>query len=194
MNVGSKIVCHPIADDKMDKQTVLGNEESNGHVIIRSSENEQLLYLDGACGHEPIFLGITKSRGTQSNKLPVESGDFLGGVQVYARKVPGDSLGYKHEQTPLVGAFQFKVAESYEKGKEVLSEFIIGLTDDTGMSVKLKVDHFGNLIIANNITLGDLTITSEEVSSSRVSQEIKKYIKVLHMDVEYALPLHEINE
>jgi hypothetical protein len=81
-----------------------------------------------------------------------------------------------------------------EKGKEVLSEFIIGLTDDTGMSVKLKVDHFGNLIIANNITLGDLTITSEEVSSSRVSQEIKKYIKVLHMDVEYALPLHEINE
>lgn len=194
MNVGDKIICHPIPGNVMDKKLVFGDTESNGHVVIRSSENEQLLYLDGACDSEPIFIGLSKSRGTQSNKLPVEADDFLGGVQVYARTIPGNSLGYNHEQSPLVGAIQFKVANNYTDGGQVLSEFIIGLTDKTGMSVKLKLDQLGNLIIANNLCLKNLTITDEIVSNDNVNLDNKRFFKVKHEGVDYAVPLYEIKK
>jgi hypothetical protein len=135
MNVNDKVICSPISVESMSQQQIFGSDYTNAHLIVRSSVNEELLYLDGACGPEPIFMGITKSRGTQDNKLPVEAGDFLGGIQLYARKTPGTSLGYRHEQTPLVGAIQFKVNNDYCIGEEVLTDLLIGLTDASGMSI-----------------------------------------------------------
>ncbi len=192
MNINEKIVCFPIPVEDMTEPVLMGDENTNGHLIVRSSKNEELLYLDGACGPEPIFMGITKSRGDQNNKLPVEPDDFLGGLQLYARTVPGDSLGYRHEETPLVGAIQFKVSENYVVGEPVLTDLILGLTDSDGMSVKLKVTHSGNLEVAGNISLGKLSITDEEVLEERIDQNSKKFVKVFYMGNEYALPIFSI--
>jgi hypothetical protein len=192
MNVNDKVICSPIPVDSMSQQQVFGSNYSNAHLIVRSSVNEELLYLDGACGPEPIFMGITKSRGTQDNKLPVEAGDFLGGIQLYARKIPGASLGYRHEQTPLVGAIQFKVNDDYCLGEEVLTDLLIGLTAADGMSIKLKVDYRGNLIVASNITLGDLTLTDKTLSADVVDQNSRVYIKVTHNGIDYAMPMFKL--
>lgn len=192
MNLNEKIVCSPISVEEMSPQQVIGSDDINAHLIVRSSKNEELLYLDGACGPEPIFIGITKSRGDQTNKLPVEAGDFLGGVQVYARTAPGDSLGYRYEQTPLVSAIQFKVSDEYQHGKEVLSDLIIGLTGTNGMSIKLKVDHAGNLKVASTVGLGNLTITDKEVSVANIDQLDKKFIKITYLGQDYAMPIFRI--
>lgn len=172
---------------KGDIRTI-GDEESNSNLVLRSSKNEQLLYLDGACdGKAPLYLGIVKSRGNQFNKLPVERNDFLGGLQIYARTTPGNSLGYSAEETPLVAGIQFKVSEEVVTG--LPTEMLLALSDETGMSVKLKVDKDGNLKTTGYISLGDLTITDKEVLSDN---KIERFVKVIYNNQEYAMPLYSI--
>ena len=191
MEVGFKVICDSIDPSELHMQKVLGDETSNAHVVLRSSANEQLLYLDGATGgSEPIFIGLSKSRGDQTSKLPVEAGDTLGGLQVYGRTKPGSSLGYCHEESPLTGAIQFFVSDDYDKSGAVSSELVVALSDNQDMSVKLKVDSKGNLTTQGNITSGQLTITDQLVNNVGT---IEKYIKIIHDNQEYALPLYEIN-
>lgn len=192
MILNQKIICHPIPEEVMHPKTVLGDDTANAHVILRSSENEQLLYLDGACGPEPIFIGITKSRGSQEDKLPVCPGDMLGGLQVYARTVPGKSLGYDHNQTPLTSAIQFKVGNNYNGENIVPSEMLIGLTDNEGMSVKLVLDSEGNLAVSKSITFGELTVTDIEVPISNIDTQSEKHILVNFFGEDYAMVLKKI--
>ena len=191
MNVGFKVVCDSIDPNEMDSQNIFGDEASNAHLVLRSSANEQLLYLDGATGgNEPIFVGLSKSRGDQTNKLPVEPGDALGGLQVYGRTKSGTSLGYCHDESPLTGAIQFFVSDDYDKSGTVSSDLIVALSDNQGMSVKLKVDSKGNLITQGNITSGVLTVTdtiTENVGT------IEKFIEVYHEGKKYAMPLYWID-
>ena len=191
MEVGFKVICDSIDPNEMDEQKVFGTEETNSHLILRSSANEQLLYLDGATGgNEPIFIGLSKSRGDQTNKLPVEPGDTLGGLQVYGRTKPGDSLGYCHDESPLTGAIQFFVSDDYDKSGAVSSELVVALSDNQDMSVKLKVDSKGNLITQGNITSGQLTVTDNVIENVGA---IEKYIEVYHNGKRYAMPLYWID-
>lgn len=192
MDLNDKIICSPLPEKQ--NQDIFGSDISNANVVFRSSKNEELLYLDGACGPEPIFLGLTKSRGSQYNKLPVEPGDFLGGIQVYARTSPGESLGYKHEETPLVGAIQFKVSDEYIPGKEVLTKFLVALTDEDGSAIKLVLDNTGNLRISGNISLGNLTITDKEIKSNNVDESKTKFVLVNYQNQQYAMPLYSIKK
>ncbi len=193
MIINDKIICEAIDSSSMSEQRIFGDTENNGHVIIRASENEQLLYLDGACGNEPIFLGFTKSRGSQQEKLPVEAGDFIGGIQAYARTVQGNSLGYKHEETPLAGGLHFKVSDQYTGNGPVPTELIVGLTDTDGMAIKFILASSGSLQLSGNITLGDLTITDTEVSVDDIS-DTKKYLLAYHKGIRYAITAFEIKE
>lgn len=190
--LNQKIICHPVPEEIMHPKTVIGDDTTNAHMVLRSSENEQLLYLDGACGSEPIFIGITKSRGSQENKLPVCSGDMLGGLQVYARTVPGNSLGYDHNQTPLTSAIQFRVDNNYNGENIVPSEMLIGLTDNEGMSVKLVLDSKGNLSVSKSITFGELTVTDVEVPASNIDPQSEKHILVKFAGEDYAMVLKKI--
>jgi hypothetical protein len=142
-------------------------------------------------GGAPLYVGLTKSRGNQSNKLPVGSGDMIGGLQVYARTVPGNSLGYCQEETPLAGGLHFKVAGNYCGTGPVLTEFLLALTSDTGMEIKLKVDSAGNLTTVGNITTGKLTITDQEVYAMH---RPVKFVKAILDGVEYSIALHPILE
>lgn len=168
----------------------IGNDIDNANLVIRSSENEKLLYLDGACdGDAPLYLGITKSRGTQSNKLPVHQNDFLGGLQIYARTKKGNSLGYSPDETPLVAGIQFKMSDVESTGSP--TEMLVGLSDHTGMKIKLIVDMHGNLKVVGNMSLGNLTITDEEVLSPNT---LDKFVKAFYNGKEYAIPLYSIRE
>lgn len=172
------------------KISQIGNDIDNANLVIRSSENEKLLYLDGACdGDAPLYLGITKSRGTQSNKLPVHQNDFLGGLQIYARTKKGNSLGYSPDETPLVAGIQFKISDVESLGSP--TEMLVGLSDHKGMKIKLIVDMHGNLKVTGNVSLGNLTITDEEVSAS---DTLDKFVKVFYNGKEYAIPLYSIRE
>ena len=156
------------------------------NVIIRSDKNSELLYIDGACeGQTPIYLGLTKSRGTQENKLPIEQGDVLGGIQMYARVKEGNSLGYSHAETPLCGSIMFKVADNNVKS----TELVIALSDND-LAVKFVLDAKGNLKIAGNIETGELVITDKEV----VANKVVKFIKAIYQGKEYAIPLYSIQE
>jgi len=167
--------------------TQIGDEFTDSNLVIRSTYNEKLIYLDGT-GQEgaPIYLGIVKSQGTQKEKLPVTTNNILGGLQVYARSKAGKSLGYCPEETPLVGSIIFATGEVKEK---IPTSLMIALTDNSSMKVKLILDENGNLKTTGNISSGKLTITDTVV---KTTNKIKKYIKVLHDKKEYALPLYEI--
>ena len=191
-NISEKIIPESIYSDEFDKQHVFGDSTNSGHVVIRTSKNEQLFYLDYAgLGGAPLYVGLTKSRGNQSNKLPVGADDMIGGLQVYARTTPGDSLGYCQEETPLAGGLHFKVASSYNGGNLVNTEFLLALTNNDGLAIKLKVDSEGNLTTAGNVTSGDLTITDQEVVAMHRPE---KFVKAILNGIEYAIALHPILE
>lgn len=189
--ISEKIIPEDLDPTTFDKQHVFGDDICSGHIIIRSDKNEQMLYLDGAgMGGAPQYIGITKSRGTQLHKLPIEPNDMIGGLQVYARIKEGKSLGYNQSETPLCGGIHFKVAPSYENSSVVPTEFLIALTDSKeGMSIKLKVDQWGNLVTAGNIQTGKLEITDQIVSAT---PDPVKFVKAVYNGREYAIPLHLI--
>jgi hypothetical protein len=186
--INDKIIAEDI-DDIPDQPYIFGDNNVNGHVVIKTSKNEQLLYLDGACdGPAPLFIALTKSRGTQEHKEPVCADDMLGGLQVYSRIASGNSIGYNQKETPLAGALQFKVGPSYNGGEIVPTEFLLGLSDTTGMSIKLKVDSSGNLSISGDIESGELRITDEPAYP--LTKDPDCYVKVFYHGQEYAMPLY----
>jgi hypothetical protein len=165
----------------------VGSDFENANVVIRSSENEKLLYIDGACeGDAPLFLGITKSRGTQEKKLPVQSNDFLGGIHIYARKEEGSGLGYCPNETPLVAGIQFKVSNNTSSG--IPTEMLLALSDESGMSVKLIVDKNGNLRTTGSLSTGTLTITDETIEG----ETIQTFVRATYNGRQYAIPLYSI--
>jgi hypothetical protein len=178
----------------LNRQIICSSEDGTGtpkhiigNVIIRSDDNSEHLYIDGAAdGGSPIYVGLTKSRGTQANKLPVGVGDILGGLQVYARVKEGDSLGYCHEETPLHGSIMFKVTDEVS---DVLStELLIAVNSTDGLTVRVVIDSKGNLMISGNIKTGELQITDEEVIADRPV----RFVKAIYQDKEYAIPLYSI--
>jgi hypothetical protein len=162
------------------------------NVIIQGNDNSELIYIDGAFdGGSPIYLGLTKSRGDSQNKLPVEAGDVLGGLQVYGRIKAGDSMGYNHLETPLCGSVMFKVADNYQAGDiSIPTELLIVVGNEKSLEIKIVVDSKGNLKIAGNIETGNLTITDEAVVPSNPIPT--KYVKTIYQGVSYALPLYQI--
>lgn len=179
----------------LNKQIVCGPEQSfeplhifnEGNVIVQSSDNSQTLYIDGAGeGGWPIYIGVTKSRGTQENKLPVEANDVLGGLQVYARVKQGASLGYSADETPLIGSAIFKVGSTLGS-----SELLLAVANDNTLQIKVVLDSNGNLKVAGNIETGALCITDEIVNAS--SNPIK-FVKVYHDGCAYAMPIYSIQE
>ena len=188
--ISDKIIPEPLDPSTFDKQTVFGDFSNSGHVIIKTSKNEQLFYLDyaGDSG-APLYVGLTKSRGDQTTKLPVQADDMIGGLQVYARTRKGSSLGYCQEETPLSGGLHFKVSNSYTGVGPVTTEFLLGLTDTEGMSIKLKVDSLGNLITEGSIQTGSLEITDQTVNASNCPV---RYVKARLDGVDYAIALHPI--
>jgi hypothetical protein len=160
---------------------------SEGNVIVQSSDNSQTLYVDGAGeGGWPTYVGVTKSRGTQENKLPVEANDILGGLQVYARVKQGSSLGYSAEETPLIGSAIFKVGSTLGS-----SELLLAVANDNKLKIKVVLDSFGNLKVAGNIETGSLCITDELVNSSG---NPVKFVKVYYEGTAYAMPIYPIQE
>ena len=158
----------------LNKQIVCGPEQSfhplkvfsEGNVIVQSSDNSQTLYIDSAGEADwPAYVGVTKSRGTQENKLPVEANDILGGLQVYARIKQGSSLGS--------------------------SELLLAVANDNKLKVKVVLDSAGNLKVAGNIETGALCITDELVNSS--GNPIK-FVKVYYEGSAYAMPIYSIQE
>ena len=160
---------------------------SEGNVIVQSSDNSQTLYIDGAGeGGWPIYVVVTKSRGTQENKLPVEANDVLGGLQVYARVKQGSSLGYSAEETPLIGSAIFKVGSTLGS-----SELVLAVANDNKLKIKVILDSSGNLKVAGNIETGALCITDELVNASG---NPVKFVKVYHKGNAYAMPIYSIQE
>jgi hypothetical protein len=179
----------------LNKEIVCGPEQSfdplhifsEGNVIVQSSDNSQTLYVDGAGeGDWPIYIGVTKSRGTQENKLPVEINDILGGLQIYARIKQGSSLGYSTEETPLIGSAIFKVGSTLGS-----SELLLAVANDHTLKVKVVLDSAGNLKVAGNIETGSLCITDEIVNASG---NAVKFVKVYHNGNAYAMPIYSIQE
>ena len=179
----------------LNKEIVCGPEQSfeplhifsEGNVIVQSSDNSQTLYVDGAGeGDWPIYIGVTKSRGTQENKLPVETNDILGGLQIYARIKQGSSLGYSTEETPLIGSAIFKVGSTLGS-----SELLLAVANDHTLKVKVVLDSAGNLKVAGNIETGSLCITDEIVNASG---NAVKFVKVYHNGDVYAMPIYSIQE
>jgi hypothetical protein len=179
----------------LNKEIVCGPEQSfeplhifsEGNVIVQSSDNSQTLYVDGAGeGDWPIYIGVTKSRGTQENKLPVETNDILGGLQIYARIKQGSSLGYSTEETPLIGSAIFKVGSTLGS-----SELLLAVANDHTLKVKVVLDSAGNLKVAGNIETGSLCITDEIVNASG---NAVKFVKVYHNGNAYAMPIYSIQE
>ncbi len=179
-----KVEIDPLEPGKIQQ---IGSDTANANLVIRTSENEKLLYLDGACeGDAPLFLGITKSRGTQEHKLPVQSNDLLGGLHIYARKEEGSSLGYCPNETPLVAGIQFKVSNNATTG--IPTEMMLALSDENGMSVKLIVDKNGNLRTTGSVSLGTLTITDEAVEGGTV----QTFVRATYNGRNYAIPLYSV--
>jgi hypothetical protein len=179
----------------LNKEIVCGPEQSfkplhifsEGNVIVQSSDNSQTMYVDGAGeGDWPIYIGVTKSRGTQENKLPVEINDILGGLQIYARIKQGSSLGYSAEETPLIGSAIFKVGSTLGS-----SELLLAVANDHTLKVKVVLDSAGNLKVAGNIETGSLCITDEIVNASG---NAVKFVKVYHNGNAYAMPIYSIQE
>jgi len=179
----------------LNKEIVCGPEQSfnplhvfsEGNVIVQSSDNSQTLYIDGAGeGGWPIYIGVTKSRGTQENKLPVEANDIVGGLQVYARVKQGSSLGYSAEETPLIGSVIFKVGSTLGS-----SELLLAVANDNSLQIKVVLDSAGNLKVAGNIETGKLCITDEIVNASG---NAVKFIKVYYEGTAYAMPIYSIQE
>ena len=179
----------------LNKQIVCGPEQSfhplkvfsEGNVIVQSSDNSQTLYIDSAGEADwPAYVGVTKSRGTQENKLPVEANDILGGLQDYARIKQGSSLGYSAEETPLIGSTIFKVGSTLGS-----SELLLAVANDNKLKVKVVLDSAGNLKVAGNIETGALCITDELVNSS--GNPIK-FVKVYYEGTAYAMPVYSIQE
>lgn len=179
----------------LNKEIVCGPEQSfaplkvfsEGNVIVQSSDNSQTLYIDGAGeGGWPIYIGVTKSRGTQENKLPVEANDVLGGLQVYARVKQGNSLGYSAKETPLIGSAIFKVGATLGS-----SELLLAVADDNKLTIKVVLDSSGNLKVAGNIETGVLCVTDELVNASG---NPVKFVKVYHNGNAYAMPIYSIQE
>lgn len=186
--LNQRIICEDIPITT--QQTVIGDEKENGHVIVRTSYNEQLMYLDAACeGNSPVYLGIVKSRGNQTNKEPVQANDFVGGFQVYARVKEGNSLGYNNNETPLCGAFHFVVGDEYTEGN-VPTELLIALSDEHSLRVTTHISSYGDITTVGNIQTGNFKITDEVVNAG----EFVKAVKVILDGVEYCLPLHSIQE
>jgi hypothetical protein len=184
--LNQRIICEDIPITT--KQTVMGTDTENGHVVVRTSHNEQLMYLDAACeGHSPVYLGIVKSRGNQQHKEPVQSNDFVGGFQVYARVKEGNSLGYNNNETPLCGAFHFVVGENYNGGS-VPTELLIALGDEHSLRVTTHISSHGDITTVGNLQTGNFRITDEVVSAG----EFVKAVKVILDGVEYCLPLYSI--
>jgi hypothetical protein len=177
----------------LNTEIICGPEENfkpvrnyTGTVLVQSSDNSQTLYIDGAGDSGwPIYLGITKSRGTIDNKLPIEPNDIIGGLQVYARQKEGCSVGYSHDETPLSGSIIFKAGDTIDS-----SELLIAVKNDGKLSVKLVIDSKGNLKVSGSISLGALTITDESVTV--IDKTIIKFVKVIHQGVEYAMPMYSI--
>jgi hypothetical protein len=166
---------------------IFGNNTVSGNVILRSSNNSQTLYIDGTGeGSWPIYVGVTKSRGTQKNKLPVEADDILGGLQVYARAKQGFSLGYSAEETPLTGSVIFKVGSTLGS-----SELLLAVASDNELKVKVVLDSAGNLKVAGNIETGALCITDELVTALG---NAVKFVKVYYEGNAYAMPIYSIQE
>jgi hypothetical protein len=182
--LNKRIICG--MEEKSKPTYTFGDEKENANVIIRSSDNSQTLYIDGTGDSGwPIYIGITKSRGSQDNKLPIEPNDIIGGLQVYARIKEGKELGYAHLETPLTGSAIFKVGDNIKS-----SEFLIALKENDDLSVKLVLDPKGNLRVSGNIELGNLTITDEIIDP--IENIPMKYIKVIHDGMQYAIPLYSI--
>jgi len=176
-----EIICGP--EQSFDPLKVF----SEGNVIVQSSDNSQTLYIDGAGeGGWPTYVGVTKSRGTQENKLPVEINDILGGLQVYARIKPGSSLGYSADETPLIGSAIFKVGSSLGS-----SELLLAVANDNQLKIRVVLDSLGNLKVAGNIETGALCITDELVTASG---NAVKFVKVYHEGNAYAMPIYSIQE
>lgn len=176
-----EIVCGP--EQRFDPLKVF----SEGNVIVQSSDNSQTLYIDGAGeGGWPTYVGVTKSRGTQENKLPVEADDILGGLQVYARIKHGSSLGYSAEETPLIGSAIFKVGSTLGS-----SELLLAVANDNQLKVRVVLDSLGNLKVAGNIETGALCITDELVNALG---EPVKFVKVFYEGNPYAMPIYLIQE
>lgn len=174
------IICGP------EQDSVLLKSFNEGSIVVRSSDNSQTLYLDGAGDSGwPIYLGVTKSRGTQTDKQPIEPNDIIGGLQVYARVKEGSSVGYNHEETPLTGSVIFKAGDEVDS-----SELLIAVKKDDVLSVKLVLDSIGNLKVAGNISTGQLVLTDESVDVTNTNAV--KYVKVFYHDVAYAMPLYPI--
>jgi hypothetical protein len=129
---------------------------------------------------------VTKSRGTQENKLPVEADDMLGGLQVYARVKQGSSLGYSAEETPLIGSAIFKVGSTLGS-----SELLLAVANENKLTVRVILDSAGNLKVAGNIETGALCITDELVNS--LGNPVK-FVKVYHKGNAYAMPIYSIQE
>lgn len=180
-----KIICEPEINE--EPLQVFGDNTVSGNVIIRSSNNSQTLYIDGAGqGECPIYVGVTKSRGTQENKLPVEADDMLGGLQIYARVKQGSSLGYSAEETPLIGSAIFKVGSTLGS-----SELLLAVANENKLTVRVILDSAGNLKVAGNIETGMLCITDEIVNASG---NAVKFVKVYHNGDAYAMPIYSIQE
>jgi hypothetical protein len=179
-----EIICN--SEESLEMTDSFGDENFNANIVVRSSDNSQTLYIDGAGeGGWPVYIGVTKSRGNQKNKLPIEPNDMIGGLQVYSRTRKGQSLGYNHAETPLTGSIIFKAGDSTDD-----SELLIAVKENDHLKVKLILDSKGNLGIAGNIVTGNLTITdSVTVPKNHVPV---KYIKVIHDGIEYAMPLYLI--
>ena len=179
--LNNKIVCGP---EQSFKPLHVFDE---GNVIVQSSDNSQTLYIDGAGeGGWPIYIGVTKSRGTQANKLPVDANDILGGLQVYARVKQGSSLGYSAEETPLIGSAIFKVGATLGS-----SELLLAVANDNELTVRVVLDSSGNLKVAGNIETGALCVTDEIVNASG---NPVKFVKVYHNGHAYAMPIYSTQE
>lgn len=187
-----KIVCQPETGTLSPKH-VFGNDEVSGNVIVRSSDNSELFYIDGACdGGSPVYIGLTKSRGTQKDKFPVEAGDVLAGLQVYGRIKPGSSLGYEHDETPLCGSIMFKVSEGYVSGSpNIPTELLIATGNTESLQIKVIIDSKGNLKVSGNVEVGNLIITDEPIDLKL--PVLEKFIKVFYNGESYAVPLYKVS-
>jgi hypothetical protein len=144
------------------------------------------LYIDGAGSSGwPIYVGITKSGGTQQKKLPTKPNDIIGGLQAYARIIEGQSLGYNHLETPLAGSIIFKVGDTVDS-----SELLIAVKKQNQLTVKLVLDSDGNLHVAGTLNTGKLTITDELTTPA--NNIPVRYVKAIYDGIEYAMPLYLI--
>lgn len=188
--LNSKIICGP-ESGSTKTQSILEN------VVITTEDNAEGLYIDGTGdAGSPVYVGITKSQGNQDRKLPVEAGEIIGGLQVYSRKLEGNSLGYEHKETPLNGSIIFKVADDYKSVNNYIpSELLVAVADEENLSVRLVLDSKGNLSVTGNISGGEITITDQEVPADDIPDRfVTRFVKAIYKGKQYAIPLYSIQE